>query len=369
MGAKSKLYQVIINYLEKQIADGAYDNNVKLPTEAELSKLFNVSRITAQRALDELEMRGFIYRKQGSGSYLNENNKLKADGLYMSGIHENNIALILPYDILGGRFNEIIQNAAGVLEKRGYHLSLHNSKTNIMSERELIQKLIASGISGIILYPQRDRANMDLLYNIWLEKFPVVVIDKKITDIPVCSVYSDNFTGSYLLTKELVKNGHTRIACFYYLDFTDVFSIRQRFFGYCAALRENGIPVDYRYIINFYDKLFESENKTRESILKELLDSDVTAVITQNDYAAFDLINICNQINIDIPDRLSIVGFDNVPQSEYSNPPLTTAEQNFASIGKSAAEAVIAQIEKKPCLPEQIIPVSIIYRQSIKKIN
>jgi DNA-binding LacI/PurR family transcriptional regulator len=370
VSSKSKLYEVIISYLEKQIADGAYDNNLKLPTEAELSKTFNVSRITAQRALDELEIKGFIYRKQGSGSYLNENTKhiINAENNNEPEIHENNVALILPYGILGGRFNEIIQSASDSLEQAGYALILYNSKTNVISERELILKLVRTNISGIILYPQHDRANIDLLYDIWLKKFPISIIDKKITDIPVCNIYSDNFTGSYLLTTELIKNGHSKIGCFYYVDLSDVSSVRQRFFGYCTALRENNIEIDYDYIINFYDNLHQAATKTRETILQDFLELGVTSIIAENDYAALDLIHICNQIEINIPNKFSIVGFDNVPQGEFSNPALTTVEQNFAAIGKSAAEAVIAQIEKRHYNTEQIIPVSVIHRKSIKKI-
>ena len=370
MSAKAKLYEVIINYLEKQIADGMYNNGIKLPSEADLSKLFNVSRITAQRALDELELKGIIYRKRGSGSYLVENAKSFSgtENLQAFAVHEKNIAFILPYEILGGRFSEIIQNASNVLEKYGYNMMLYNSKTNMMSERELIRKLVAADVNGVILYPQHDLESIDLLYDIWLKKFPFVVIDKKITDIPICSVYSDNFTGSYLLTKELIKNGHTKIACFYYMDinFAEVFSIRQRFFGYCTALHESNVTIENNHIINFHEKA--SETKTRASVLRGLLDSGVTAILTQNDYEALDLIAVCNKINIDIPGQLSIVGFDNIPQSEYSNPSLTTAEQDFSAIGKSAAEAVIAQIENKPYAAEQIIPVSIICRNSIKRL-
>lgn len=367
MQLNPKLYEVIVNYLEKQIMDGAYDNNARLPTESALAKMFNVSRITAQRALNELELKGLIYRRQGSGSYISENKKKNILNMPESDTRGDTVSLILPYDVLGGRFSEIVQSAAEILETRGYHLVLHNSRTDAQSEREILLRIMKTDTGGIIFYPNKDRTNVDLLYQIWLKKFPFVAIDKKIPDIPIYSVYSDNYKGSYDLTKKLIDNGHTKIACFYYMELADVFSIRQRFFGYCAALNDSGIPVNFNYIINNYDKIaFE---RSRELILTELLESGVTAISVQNDYTALDIIDICNRLGIKIPEKLSIIGFDNVPQSEYIKPSLTTAEQDFAAIGRSAAETVVAQIEKKYCEPELIIPVKIIERDSIKILN
>lgn len=369
MQSNPKLYEVIINYLEKQITDGAYDNKVRLPTEAALAKMFNVSRITARRALEELERKGLIYRRQGSGSFISENsgkskNEKNIFNMFESDTRGDTVSLILPYDILGGRFSEIVQSAAEVLETHGYHLVLHNSRTDEQSEREILLRLMKTDTGGIIFYPNKDRTNIDLLYQLHLQKFPFVAIDKKITDIPICSVYSDNFKGSYDLTKKLIESGHTKIACFYYMELADVFSIRQRFFGYCTALYDSEIPVNFNFTINYYDKI--AGEKSREYLITELLDSGVTAISVQNDYTALDIIDICNHLEIKIPERLSIVGFDNIPQSEYTKPSLTTAEQDFAAIGKSAAEAVIAQIEKKHCEPELIVPVKIIERNSIK---
>ena len=366
--SNKKLYEVIINYLEKQIADGVYNNNVRLPTEVSLAQIFNVSRITARRALDELALKGLIYRKQGSGSYVSENTKpeFSKNVFEASYASDNTVSLILPYGRLGGRFSEIVHSSSRFLEKRGYQLILHNSRTDPLVERDIILKLMKTSVGGIIFYPTKDRTNTDLLYQIWLENFPFVAIDKKIQDIPVFSVYSDNFTGSYNLTQKLIQNGHRNIACFYYIDLSDVFSIRQRFFGFCSALHDGGVPINYDYVINYYDSM--AGEKSRESIILELLDKGVTAIVAENDYTALDIIDICNHLDIKIPEQLSIVGFDNVPQSEYINPSLTTAEQDFSAIGKSAAEAIIAQIEKQSFPKERVIPVKIIERKSVKKL-
>lgn len=369
-----KLYQVIIDYLEKQILNGAYNNNKKLPSESELSEMFSVSRITAQRALKELELKGLIYRKKGSGSFVNESvntfdnsrilhNPVKISSP-MSGNLQNSIAFILPYDILAGRFNEILQmeSASGVLEKHGYHLVLHNSMLNNNVESEIINKLLQSDIKGIILYPFNDFTNFDMLYQVWYKKFPIAVLDKKITDIPICSIYSDHHTGTYLAVQELINNGHEKIACCYRKDFAGFFSVRQRFFGYCRALMDNGIPVDNNFIT------YVSYDKKIEDMIKDLLNMKVTALCCEHDYVAIEIIKTCETMRVKIPDDLSIVGFDNIYQSEYSNPPLTTIEQDFALIGKLAAEVVIAQIENKPYKSEQIVPVKLICRKSIKKL-
>ena len=72
MSQKSLLYEHIINYLRKEINTGVLKPGDKLPTEMELAKKFNVSRITSKRALEDLRVEGLIYRVRGSGSFVSQ---------------------------------------------------------------------------------------------------------------------------------------------------------------------------------------------------------------------------------------------------------------------------------------------------------
>jgi len=365
----------MIEYLEKQIENGVYANGHKLPSEAALAEMFNASRITSKRALQELELKGVIYRRKGSGSFVTEHHSLKTlkNTHILSNnakLYENSIDCILPFDALEGKFNKILQikSTTGILEKHGYHLTLHNSMENEEVEREIISKIVQNNTKGIILYPHYDRANLDLLYEVWRRKIPIAVIDKKIPDIPICSIYSDNTAGAYLLTQELIENGHTKIACLYRRDLNDVFTIRHRFFGYCSSLLDNGMDVNYNYIINDYSRMLDN-GVIFESLLGDILDMGITAVIGESDYTALNIIEACFRLGIKVPDELSVVGFDNAYQSETSNPPLTTVDQDFTAMGKLAAEAIIAQLTNKSYETDQIVPVELIRRQSVKKLK
>ncbi|VTR33143.1 DNA-binding transcriptional repressor PurR [Actinobacillus pleuropneumoniae] len=168
-----------------------------------------------------------------------------------------------------------------------------------------------------------------------------MTIDKYFDSLPLGAVVSDNWSGSYQAVSRLIELGHRKIAFLTAVSIESTSSVRDRYFGYCQALKDHGLPLDSRYIrLNMKGY---REQVGVEQFYNELLDSykteGVTAVQTENDLIAANLLNLCLERGIRIPDDISIIGFDNNPVTEHVMIPLTTVEQNFYEIGRQAVRA------------------------------
>ena len=97
----------------------------------------------------------------------------------------------------------------------------------------------------------------------------------------------------------------------------------------------------------------------------------ITAVFASADLIALGLVNSLKENNVEVPDDISIIGFDNISTLKFSLPPLTTVGQDITAKGEAAAEALVNMIEGKGQYEsmEKILPLKIIERKSVKRFN
>lgn len=385
--SKMPLYRQIVDYFKTKIDSGELLPEEKLPTEVELASRFHVSRITSKKALEELEKMSLIYRIQGSGSYVSsvgtdgtETDTRTDKNAYISGAKV--VAIVLPFDITNGRLTDCIKGASEILYERGYFLTIHCADRSGEKEKVILHHLYQNGIDGIIFYPLSDYRNLDIIHMLNVHDYPMVTIDKYFESLPVSYVISDNYRGSYDAVDYLAKCGHRKIAYISDVPIESASSVRNRYFGYIDALRSNELELNYeliRFNINELGaRMVDSNNALedqeyvevlRETLL-ELLQKGVTAVITVNDYVAINIIDVCRMSGIKVPQKLSVIGFDNLELTQFISVPLTSVEQDFYEIGKAAASILIDQVEgiHKECV-KCVIPTRFIERKSCRTID
>lgn len=360
---RGTLYSKIVEEMKAKIASGEYKPDEQLPTEAELTERFGVSRVTSRRALEELEKLGYIYRIQGSGSFVKPLSRLHAE---QQGDRVGKmVSLILPEEDDRGAMG-YIRGASDWLNRHGYFLSVHQSNYDNSKERKLLEELPRRGVSAIIYYP-RTPSHFDVLHKLALEDYPLVTIDKSFESLSIGSVVSDNFDGTYQAVSHLIALGHRRIGFLSSVSIESTSSVLDRYFGYCQALKDGGISVDSRFV--HLDARVMIEERGRERFFEELLqlyiNEGITAVQTENDLVAASLLNSCLDAGLRVPQDLSIIGYDNHALAEHVAVPLTTVEQNFYEIGRRAAEMVVSWLEQAAVCRDKItVPVKLVRRES-----
>jgi GntR family transcriptional regulator of arabinose operon len=356
------LYSKIYDDLKLKIDTGEYAEEHQLPTEIELADMYGVSRITSKRALLELERENYIYRKRGSGSYVKRRQRITSDTSHSGKI----ISIILPYVADNGLLG-YIQGASEYLDTRGYYLTVHTSNWDKDKEKEFLLTLPRRGISGIILYPVSTLKNLETVYSLHMNQYSVITIDQYYDNVPVGSVVSNNFEGGYMAATKLLEMGHRRIAFVSSVGIEYRSSVRDRFYGYCQALRNAGISIESELVIHgFHEKYEHPDGKGHiRSVIQQLLKADVTAIQTEHDHLAVDLLRTAIDQGVRVPEELSIVGFDNHDISKNVEVPITTIAQNFYEIGRTAAEMIVDHVERGATQGQRLeVPVEWIERQT-----
>lgn len=181
----------------------------------------------------------------------------------------------------------------------------------------------------------------------WMQEFrvshvPTVLYDNYIKGNPcIASIGCDNEEGFELAVKHLIKLGHRKIGLI--SGPLNSYIMKARYNAYLNAMDKYGLDINEDYIGQGY---FVSES-TRKYIPK-LLDKGVTAILFSHDVRAISAITECNDRGIQIPKDLSIIGFDDLPMTEYTVPPLTTIRQDRVSLGKCGYYAMNCLLNKVP---------------------
>jgi GntR family transcriptional regulator, arabinose operon transcriptional repressor len=377
--SKKLLYQEIMDYLETKIQQQEFRPDDLLPSEFELARQFNVSRITTQKALDELQNNGLIYRVRGKGSFVCEPSKSKVNQLDQS---LKIIALVIPFQNSFGGSLEVIQGLSPVLSKHGYYLTVHISHYSIEEERELLNNLVNDGAAGIVIYPFSHRYNVDLVNRLLLDKYPIITIDKYYDVLPVSSVYSDNFNGSYQAASHLIQLGHRNIVFVSDRDLMSANSVSERYFGFCKALKDHDLPItddnliciDYRNNEELFQAIINNDPEVDslldpfKKIIGDLLNNKkrrFTAIHGLNDYLTIYFLKAALTMGVKVPDEMSFVGFDNIDYSAFFETPLTTIEQDFKKIGEEAGILMMNRIANPDGEYKRVVlPVKMIIRKS-----
>jgi len=150
----------------------------------------------------------------------------------------------------------------------------------------------------------------------------------------------DDVKGEYLATKHLIANGHKDIG---FVGSADSLVDQQRFEGYKKALKEAQIPFDQEKFFNSY-ATFDDGYNIADKIMEK---NNVTAVACSADIIAIGIMKRYIEKGKKLPKDLSIVGFDDIKDSNYVYPGLTTIKQDIGLKGKMAAQMLIEDLKKK----------------------
>lgn len=178
----------------------------------------------------------------------------------------------------------------------------------------------------------------------------------------------DDFRGAYLAAQHLIEKGHRRIAVGTLGPREDgviVPAFERRMLGYQAAVRDAGLPPSTLRPVFIRGLL----SKGTESFAKIwALTPRPTAALCVSDVRALALLNGARKVGVQVPDELAVVGFDNLPDSAVSTPPLTTLSQDLPGRIRLALQTLFRMIaedggdEEPP--PPHIYPLELLVRES-----
>lgn len=225
-------------------------------------------------------------------------------------------------EILKGVGSAVHDTAFDLLAYSGSHLGAGDGW-----ERRSLSRLSGTLIdAAIMVTPTVVSAGTEI---------PVVAIDPHTGRADLPTVESDSFGGALVATRHLIELGHRRIG--FLAGRPDLRSAGLRDAGYRRALSDAGIPTDPSLIGAGRYEL----DATRESA-RIMLSAPTrpTAIFAANDLSAIAVIDVAHELGLRVPDDLSVIGFDDVPEATRRALPLTTIQQPMRRLGAVAADMV-----------------------------
>ena len=194
---------------------------------------------------------------------------------------------------------------------------------------------------------------------------PVVFLDTYTEEKGIVNVGLDDYRGGYLSARYLIGKGHNKIALVC-PDYNESGVVRRRYLGFFKACEEAGINFTKDDIFRTNTDYEDAINVGQDVALSK---KKYTAIATMSDIVAFGLIEGVRQVGFNVPDDISIIGFDNLPEGEFVTPKLTTISQDFKEKAKEAAKGMFEMIEgNKEYTLDAHLPVKLVERQSVKQL-
>lgn len=276
------------------------------------------NKIIIQNAIDELN---FKVNEMARGL---KTNKTKTVGIALPDL--NNLF-----------FTSIVSKIEDVLVKDGYGTIICDYKQEYELEKKKLDFLVNKSVDAIVLIPsgKEEKEVKEILDN----GTPVILIDRLLKGVQCDVVLGDNLNSSYNAVEQLFIMGHRRVGVI--VGPKEMYTAEQRLKGYYRVHEDYSLKIDSN-LIKYGDYRMDSGY----ILFKELMTmkNPPTAIYVTNYEMTLGAIMAINEMDIKIPEKLSIIGFDNIDLVKVINPPLSVVVQPMESIGEVTAKLLLKRM-------------------------
>lgn len=275
----------------------------------------------------------------------------------------SSIALVLN-DLANPFFAEFAAGVDEALGTAGYVTLLGNSGESRARQQAVLGSLVEHGPGGIILSPAEGSTAPEVLAAVGAQ-VPLLLFNRELEEAGAQDAHwdrllLDNRTGARLATEHLLAQGHRRIA--FFGGHGDSSSAQQRYAGYRDALRAAGAKEAAHWRVETAPTRLDAARQTERLFARA---PAPTAAVCYNDAVALGLLLGLHQRGLRPGRDFAVTGFDDIAESAFSTPPLTTLATAPRERGRQAAELLLARLHD-PQAPAQTVvaPVRLVVRES-----
>ncbi len=266
-------------------------------------------------------------------------------------------------DVSDPFFGAMVKAVEQVAYHTGNFLLIGNGYHNEQKERQAIEQLIRHRCASLVVHAKMLPDSELILL---LKQIPgMVLINRIVPGFKDRCVALDDRYGAWLATRHLIQQGHTRIG--YICSTHSISDAEDRLQGYYDALKEHGLPINDRLVT-----FAEPDESGGEQAMTELLGrgKQFTAVACYNDSMAAGAMGVLNDNGIDVPNEISLIGFDDILISRYVRPRLTTVRYPIVTMATQAAELALSLAQNKtPSEVTHLFSPTLVRRHSVAAIS
>ncbi|MDX6154183.1 LacI family DNA-binding transcriptional regulator [Marinococcus sp. PL1-022] len=257
----------------------------------------------------------------------------------LTGKQTNTIGLLVP-DIANSFFAELARSVEDTGHAGGFNVVICNTDNNPEKEIQYLWWLNQKRVDGIIL--GTGIQNTKALQDFMKQNIPLALVARDASAIDVDTVLVDDHRGGYEATKHLLQAGHTRIA--FVVGEMNNSSDTERLKGFYEAYDEYGVSREEAVLVKDNHSIDDAKKSMLEALQN---DPGITAVFALNDFLAIGCIQAGKEAGRQVPEDLSVVGFDDTFIATLSDPPLTTVAQPILEMGRLVTQMLVDRIGGK----------------------
>lgn len=329
-----------------------------MPTIRDVARRAGVSPITVSRVINndgyvKSETRLRVQQAIAELDYIP--NSL---GLSLRSKRTQTLALVIS-NITNPFWTTVARGVEDAANKHGYHVIIGNTDDLPDKQEEYLVFLLKKQVDGFLLVPASTRS-LDTIHK---QRVPFVVLDRRIDDAQVDTVRGDSEGGAYALTRHLLQLGHERIAVI--SGPQHVSTAIDRVAGYQRALDEAGFGDSQQVYWGLYDQESGSE-LTRQALMSN---PRPTAIFACNNFVAIGAMRALQAAGLRVPEDISVVAFDDLPEAITIDPFFTVAAQPAYEMGQQATRLLLSRLlDNDLSAPQDVVlPIDIIVRKSSGK--
>ncbi|AEX22962.1 MULTISPECIES: substrate-binding domain-containing protein [Vibrio] len=269
---------------------------------------------------------------------------------------------VLVGDVSDPFFGTLVKSVDNVARENGKHILIGNGYHNADDERRALDLLANSRCDALVIHAKGLSDEELIAYA--KEVKGLVLINRHIPELAERCISLDNRKGAFLATEYLIRHGHRKIACI--ASSHDIEDTDERLQGYQSALKEHGIELSKSYV-----EYGEPNSDGGEVAMTNLLTKslEITGVVAYNDYMAAGALATLEQNGIDVPQQVSMVGFDDGLIARFVHPGLTTIRYPIEMMAERATRLALALSRNEKVEDETIIfSPTLVRRDSVAKV-
>lgn len=254
-------------------------------------------------------------------------------------------------DIQNQYFIDVIKAISDECILNGYTVFLADSNDDAKRELEIVQSFCERCVDGLILSPTVESEQYVGKY-FQNKDIPIVYIDRMM-DGNGDWVGSENEKSMEKLTDHLISLGHERIL--FVAGLRNISTTEERIKGYQNSLKKHRLPYEEALVIEGESRSVPTESRTRECVKEMLGKAECpTAIIAANNLMVLGVMKALSDLEIQVPDEIAVVAFDDCEWADLFQPKLTTIVQPCKEIGKKAAELLLNRIRNGAGAPQKV---------------
>lgn len=328
-----------------------------IPTVADVARIAGVGAITVSRFVNETSYVSAVKKKKIQAAIDKLGYRPNQAARVLKGQRARIIGLIVP-DLADSFFAKCAAAIESYASTRGYMTVIVTSKRDGDMPDNEVSMLIGQGLAGLIVVPSHSN---ERLAEFLKEGIPVVALDRPLKGIAADEVVVENLGGAQIAVEHLIGHGYKRIACVGYDEKS--YSVNHRVLGYSNAMRSAGLKPELHLSIRSYEDALKLTRRWSKSSDRP------AAIFTLNNVATRHMLEALREANLQIPQKIALVSFDDLELAKLLSPALTVVRQPAAGLGTQAARILFDRIKDQKKEDTEfgiklVLPVEFIIRNS-----